>query len=93
MAHKILCANKEIVSVYSDALVSLDDLPGHSTITRASHVEPAQDGSWVADLRPSGGPVLSGFKLRSEALQAELDWLDANIIDKQDASSDSLKGE
>ena len=49
---------------------------GSLTIRRASHVEPDEDGQWVADLSPVGGPVLRGFGRRSDALEAELDWLE-----------------
>ena len=48
---------------------------GRPTITRASHVEPDQDGFWWADMGPSGGPVLGPFGSRSEALAAERGWL------------------
>ena len=46
---------------------------GDSQITRASHVEPSQngDGSWYVDLAPIGGEVVHGFSKRSEALQYE----------------------
>ena len=53
---------------------------GSPTITRASHVEPAEQGGWQADLSPVDGPVLSGFAHRSEALAAEHAWLDANWL-------------
>lgn len=52
---------------------------------RASHVEPAADfgiagGGWIADMRPSGGPLLGaadlgGFPTRQAALDAERRWL------------------
>lgn len=58
--------------VYDDELVGLLDL-GEATVVRASHVEPR--AGWTADMSPSGGPVLGPFRLRSEALQAERDWL------------------
>ena len=53
---------------------------GHAEITRASHVEPDQGGHWLADLRPVGGPVLGPFTRRSEALEAEAGWLEANWL-------------
>ena len=61
-------------SVYDETL----DLRflGESTIRRASHVEPTTDGHWSADLSPVGGPQLGPFLSRSEALAAELAWLD-----------------
>lgn len=63
--------------VYSDALAPL---AADGVITRASHVEPAISGGWLADMRPSGGPVLLaedgfGFPTRQAALDAERAWL------------------
>jgi hypothetical protein len=51
---------------------------GVLAITRASHVEPDDNGQWWADLEPVSGPVLGPFNLRSEALTAERLWLEAN---------------
>ena len=48
---------------------------GKVDIQRASHVEPTTDGRWTADLLPVGGPLLGPFALRSEALDAEQQWL------------------
>jgi hypothetical protein len=53
---------------------------GSPTITRASHVEPDQHGRWQADLSPVGGPVLTGFARRSEALAAEQAWLETHWL-------------
>jgi hypothetical protein len=53
---------------------------GSPTITRASHVEPNQNGSWTADLSPVGGPLLGPYPLRSEALAAERRWLTAHRL-------------
>ncbi len=50
---------------------------GRAAIRRASHVEPAPDGSWHADLSPVSGPVLGPFARRGEALAAEVAWLQA----------------
>jgi hypothetical protein len=60
-------------AVYSEA-IALEAL-GHLHITRASRVEPTEDGRWTADLTPVGGPVLGPFPRRSEALSAEAAWL------------------
>ena len=74
----------ELVFVYDDDLAGLLAL-GTSCVARASHVEPARQESrsgnngWIADLRPSGGPVLGPFDTRGEALAAERKWLDANL--------------
>jgi hypothetical protein len=53
---------------------------GRPTITRASHVEPGQDGRWRADLSPVGGPILGPFGRRSEALEAEHAWLERHWL-------------
>ncbi len=48
---------------------------GSPTITRASHIEPDEHGRWYADLAPVNGPSLGPFAHRSEALDAEQEWL------------------
>ena len=48
---------------------------GQLNIQRASHVESTGTGWWTADLSPVNGPVLGPFPQRSDAIQAELDWL------------------
>jgi hypothetical protein len=53
---------------------------GSPSITRASHVEPDEDGRWSADLLPVNGPILGPFDRRSDALEAELSWLEANWL-------------
>lgn len=57
-----------------DETIELSSL-GQLTITRGSHVEPTDDGRWQADLAPVAGPTLGPFARRSEALDAERDWL------------------
>ena len=57
---------------------------GRPTITRASHVEPDRDGRWRADLTPVGGPVLGPFDRRSEALEAEREWLERHWLFSDD---------
>jgi len=54
---------------------------GPLTISRASHVEPTADGRWTADLSPVQGPILGPFGKRSEALDAELAWLEGHWLD------------
>ncbi len=53
-------------------------------IRRASHVEPSDSGSafWFADLAPVGGPKLGPFARRSEALAAEVEWLECHVIER-----------
>lgn len=53
---------------------------GIPAISRASHVEPDQQGRWWADMGPVGGPVLGPFGQRSTALAAEVAWLDAHWL-------------
>jgi hypothetical protein len=53
---------------------------GRMTIARASHVEPDGETGWQADLSPVGGPLLRGFRTRSQALAAEQTWLEANWL-------------
>ena len=53
---------------------------GPVRITRASHVEPDEQGRWHADLGPVGGPVLGPFEGRGEALEAERTWLEQNWL-------------
>lgn len=64
--------------VYDDMLADTMDELGDVVVTRASHVEPNPSGGWDADMSPitgRDGPVLGPYRLRSEALQAERDWL------------------
>ena len=72
----------DIIAIYDDDLVKLFE--GMSMkIKRASHVEPIEiDGmvTWQADMGPVGGPILSPFNTRQEALAAEHKWLEANIL-------------
>jgi hypothetical protein len=53
---------------------------GVPSIRRASFVEPDEQGSWWADLAPVKGPKLGPFALRSQALQAETDWLNQLLL-------------
>jgi len=63
-----------ITSIYSEE-IDLTEI-GRVEISRASHVEPTADGNWTADMGPVGGPVLGPFAKRSEALAAEVEWLE-----------------
>ena len=53
---------------------------GTMEIRRASHVEPDAVGAWWADLSPVGGPKLGPHTRRSAALEAELTWLQQNLL-------------
>ena len=67
----IILPGGEVRCVYDEA-IDLHEL-GTPEIRRASHVEPTQDGRWLADLSPVGRPVLGPFWTRSEALTAEVE--------------------
>ena len=53
---------------------------GSPVIVRASHVEPDRHGFWWADMSPILGPKLGPFPHRSEALAAEVEWLENNFL-------------
>lgn len=55
---------------------------GRPAISRASYVEPDQQGGWIADLSPVDGPRLGPFPLRSEALAAERVWLETHWLNR-----------
>jgi hypothetical protein len=69
----VIHANGTVRTIY-DETIQLASL-GVVVIRRASHVEPATDGHWMADLAPVCGPQLGPFAHRSEALDAEHQWL------------------
>lgn len=70
--------NGQVTCLYDEA-IDLASL-GSLAINRASHVEPDDSGRWHADLSPVGGPTLGPFELRSEALEAEREWLETNWL-------------
>ncbi len=53
---------------------------GRPAISRGSHVEPDQQGRWLADMAPCNGPKLGPFDRRSEALAAEYGWLEEHWL-------------
>lgn len=55
-------------------------LIGRFNIVRASQVEPTPSGDWIADLAPVNGPQLGPFYHRSQALDAEVAWLEQNWL-------------
>lgn len=67
--------------IYDDALLGLLS-EGKPSVTRASHVEPCALGwgGWIADLSPVSGPVLGPYTTRHEALAAEVEWINTNIL-------------
>jgi hypothetical protein len=71
--------------IYGEA-IELSSL-GALKIDRGSHVEPDSSGSWWADLSPALGPKLGPFETRSQALSAEVAWLQVNWLLPVKASS------
>ena len=53
---------------------------GKLAIARGSHVEPDSDGNWIADMKPVNGPILGPFAKHSDALIAELKWLEVHWL-------------
>lgn len=73
----VIETNGTLRCVYSEE-IELNEL-GEVRIQRGSHVEPSK-GGWTADLSPVTGPVLGPFRQRSEALRAELQWLNEHWL-------------
>ncbi len=74
----VVTSHGMIRTVYCEA-IELHRL-GSIDIRRGSHVEPTDDGRWMADLSPVDGPMLGPFDIRSEALDAELQWLNEHWL-------------
>jgi len=84
----VVDAEGTVRCIYGEELVLREF--GKLQITRASTVEPDRDGYWWADIGPVDGPVLGPFKNRTEALQAEREWLVGQIVEA--ASNQRLPG-
>ena len=76
--HLVIDRCGRIRCLYTEA-IDLHQL-GCLTIQRASHVEPDDQGCWWADLSPVKGPKLGPFARRTQALAAEISWLEANRL-------------
>jgi hypothetical protein len=79
--HKITFSGDTIRFVYDDNLRCLERL-GEPVTKRASEVERSpRDNLWYADLRASGiNLMLGGFVNRSEALRAERQYIEDNVL-------------
>lgn len=75
-----ISASGDCTAIYDESL-DLHAL-GRPEISRASHVEPTADGQWTADLSPVHGPLLGPFTTRSQALAAEVAWLDECLLNQ-----------
>jgi len=71
----VITPDGAVRSIYSEE-IDLGAL-GNLSVRRGSHVEPDRHGRWFADLSPVCGPKLGPFDRRSEALAAEIAWLEA----------------
>lgn len=76
--HLLVERDGAIRCLYSEVL-DLHRL-GSLVIDRASLVEPDEVGRWWADLTLVGGPVHGPFTQRSEAISAEVHWLETNWL-------------
>lgn len=65
-----------ITTIY-DEVFDLRSL-GRQSIERASQVEPDREGRWTAQL--IGGPRLGPFNRRSDAIAAEIAWLEVHRL-------------
>jgi len=65
--------------IYDDALLPVFEALGTPHITRASCVEPYYGGGWFADMSTIGGSLLGPYRLRSDALAVEVQWLRDNL--------------
>jgi hypothetical protein len=74
----IIERNGQVRGIYGEE-ISLPSL-GSPRFIRASNVEPDENGRWLADLAPVGGPILGPYERRSEALEAEVSWLEENWL-------------
>ena len=64
--------------IYDDQRLDLMLELGRPVITRVSEVEPRSDGLWQAKMRD--GHLLQPYRLRSEALAAEVEYLEAKLF-------------
>jgi hypothetical protein len=74
----VVAPDGRVRAIYGEA-IALETL-GRPAIARASVVEPDSQCRWHADLRPVLGPVLGPFPCRSEALAAEVAWLERHWL-------------
>ena len=78
MTHLVITPNGDVRCLYDES-IDLRQL-GSAVIHRASNVEPGDTGVWYADLAPVHGPRLGPFDRRSDALKAEVEWLDEHWL-------------
>lgn len=75
---KLAIHNGRITAIYSDELAGLIEQAKTCSIRRASNVEPTADGQWEARM-VDDGVVLGPFRLRGDALAAEVRYLEDQL--------------
>ena len=73
----IVSTDGDVTGIYTED-ITFSTL-GRPQIQRASDVEPNDEYGWTADLRRSGGPVFGPFDNRSQAIEAEICWLEQHL--------------
>ncbi len=68
----------KVILLYEEEVGLIDVLGGTRHVERVSHVEPDEKGDWWAIM--IHGPKLGPFPKRSQALQAEVQWLETNTL-------------
>lgn len=71
---ELFVTSQGLVRFLYDESLHMQEL-GPIRIQRASHVEPDAKGQWWADLTPSDGPTFGPFPQRTQAIDAECNWL------------------
>ena len=79
---QIIISSSGVASCIYTESIELKNI-GSLTIRRGSHVEPDSNGKWIVDLAPVAGPKLGPFNHRSEALAAEVQWLETHWLQTQ----------
>jgi hypothetical protein len=79
---QVIIKDGKVTFIYADKMKPFLEL-GEATVKRVSHVEPvtiAGEVKWTADMSPVSGPTLGPFDSRQEALDREVEWLNANQL-------------
>lgn len=66
-------------AVYTEAL-DLEELGTQHITTHISHVDPDENGRWWVELNPVDGPRLGPFRKKSEAIRAEVAWIEEHVL-------------